>query len=64
MPKVSHWELANFKSSLFSGKNLLDLTAGLGVDATYFAKSFEQVLALEHDLETHQFATYNQQKLQ
>ncbi len=60
----SHWELANFKSSLFGGKNLLDLTSGLGVDATYFAKSFEQVIALEHDLETHQFATYNQQKLQ
>ncbi len=59
----SHWEIAKYKSSLFSGTTLLDLTAGLGVDATYFAKSFKHVTALERDLETHQFARYNQKKL-
>ncbi len=59
----SHWEVAQFKSTLFNGKMLLDLTGGLGVDSYYFSFSFDFVISVERDLTTHQFALYNAAKL-
>ncbi|MGC1631172.1 MAG: class I SAM-dependent methyltransferase, partial [Gelidibacter sp.] len=38
---------AAYKSGLISGKSLIDLTGGFGVDAFYFAKSFEEVTHCE-----------------
>ncbi|MFT5725309.1 MAG: hypothetical protein ACI9JN_002433, partial [Bacteroidia bacterium] len=61
--QCSHWEVARFKSTLFKGTHLLDLTAGLGVDSFYFSKSFSQITSVERDLETHQYAVYNANKL-
>ncbi len=37
------------KSILFSGKNLLDLSGGLGVDDWAFSKNFEQIFSLDPD---------------
>ena len=59
----SHWKVAQYKSTLFSGDTLLDLTSGLGVDDYFFSKVFNQVIAVEKDSVTHQFAAYNQKKL-
>jgi hypothetical protein len=40
---------ASFKSSLFSGETMIDLTAGMGVDAYYFSLNFGQVIMVEAD---------------
>ncbi|MBO3097950.1 class I SAM-dependent methyltransferase [Gelidibacter pelagius] len=40
---------AEYKSRLISGKTLIDLTGGFGVDAYYFAKLFQQVTHCELD---------------
>lgn len=45
--QTSSEKTAAFKASLFSGKRLLDLTAGFGVDAFYFTKNFNTVVACE-----------------
>jgi 16S rRNA G966 N2-methylase RsmD len=55
----SHWKVALYKSTLFSGGHLLDLTGGLGVDSYYYSKVFKQVTCVERDEITHQFAAYN-----
>jgi len=56
-------KVAKFKSELFSGELLLDLTAGLGVDSVYFSQSFNQVIAIEKDATLCEIAVYNAQKL-
>ena len=38
---------ADYKSRLIAGKTLIDLTGGFGVDAYYFAKTFENVTHCE-----------------
>jgi hypothetical protein len=40
---------ALFKSSLFKGNKILDLSGGLGVDDWAFSKSFKQVISLDPD---------------
>lgn len=50
---------AAYKSHLISGKHLLDLTAGFGVDDFYFAKQFETLTSIEQQSELHQLASYN-----
>lgn len=50
---------AKYKSSLVSGKTLLDLSAGIGADDVAFANSFEQVTALDIDAELHALASMN-----
>jgi len=42
---------ARFKSTLFSGKKMADLTGGMGVDAYFFAQQFEQVTYVERNPE-------------
>lgn len=42
---------AKFKASLISGKNLVDLTAGAGIDAFYLSRNFEKVTLLESHAE-------------
>lgn len=39
--------IAIFKASLFGGELLIDLTSGLGVDATAFSKTFNTVIAFD-----------------
>jgi 16S rRNA G966 N2-methylase RsmD len=57
--QCTHAEVAAYKASLFTGKTLLDLTSGLGVDDYYLSLRFESVIALESDLVTAQMAAYN-----
>ncbi|HNP08545.1 MAG TPA: hypothetical protein PKN99_13010, partial [Cyclobacteriaceae bacterium] len=38
---------AQFKRTLFSGKSLIDLTGGFGIDSYYFSKSFNKVKYVE-----------------
>jgi ubiquinone/menaquinone biosynthesis C-methylase UbiE len=50
---------AFYKSKLFKGKHLLDLTGGLGVDDWAFSKSFESVLSLDPDASLNRIARHN-----
>lgn len=50
---------ARYKASLVSGKNLIDLTGGLGIDAFYFAESFEKVTHCERNQELSEVAAHN-----
>ncbi len=51
------------KSILFSGKNLLDLSGGLGVDDWAFSKTFEQITSLDPDNELNLLVRENFKKL-
>ncbi|MBL7798575.1 MAG: hypothetical protein JNJ90_18915 [Saprospiraceae bacterium] len=50
---------ARFKSTLFSGKKMADLTGGMGVDAYFFAQQFEQVAYVERNPELVALAHHN-----
>lgn len=50
---------AAFKASLVSGKLLVDLTGGFGVDSFYFARQFEQVVHVEQNTELSEVAAHN-----
>ncbi|MFZ6664273.1 THUMP-like domain-containing protein [Peijinzhouia sedimentorum] len=60
MEQCSSELTALFKAQLFSGKTLVDLTGGTGVDSFYFSKHFEKVQFIERqghlcDLAKHNF---------
>jgi hypothetical protein len=50
---------AEFKASLFSGKNFLDLTGGLGIDTLAFSKTFESGIYIEYNEELSKIAAHN-----
>ncbi|MCX2738465.1 THUMP-like domain-containing protein [Pontibacter anaerobius] len=50
---------AAYKASLVSGKLLVDLTGGFGVDSFYFARSFTEVVHVEQNRELQEVAKYN-----
>ncbi|MBC7383561.1 MAG: hypothetical protein H7296_11330 [Bacteroidia bacterium] len=54
---------ALYKSSLFSGKNFLDLSGGLGVDDWAFSKNFQNVVSLDPNLELNEMVRINWEKL-
>ena len=54
---------ANYKASLVSGKKLLDLTGGFGVDSFYFSSSFNTVDHCEIDANLSKIAAHNFKKL-
>ncbi len=54
---------AAYKASLFSGKKLIDLTLGFGVDAFYFSKNFEVVKGFEQNQELAEITKLNTSKL-
>lgn len=56
-------KVAQYKSTLFSGKKLLDATAGSGVDAFFIGKNFKDVTMLETDYSKVKFLEYNFKKL-
>ena len=64
-PKKLHIEqtssetTARYKANLVSGKCLLDLTGGLGIDTYYFSKKVADVHHCELDRELHEIATHN-----
>jgi len=50
---------ANYKSKLISGKNIIDLTGGFGVDCFYFSNVFERVIHCEINPELSQTVKHN-----
>ena len=54
---------ANYKASLVSGKRLLDLTGGFGVDSFYFSSSFINVFHCEIDTNLSKIAAHNFKQL-
>ncbi|QXP73768.1 class I SAM-dependent methyltransferase [Tenacibaculum sp. AHE15PA] len=54
---------AKYKASLVSGKNLIDITGGFGVDAFYFSKIFDKVTHAEINEELSEIVTYNYNQL-
>ena len=54
---------ASYKSGLVSGKNILDLTGGFGVDSYYFSKSFQKVIHCEITKNLSEIAAHNFKQL-
>ena len=54
---------ANYKASLVSGKRLLDLTGGFGVDSFYFSSSFNTIDYCEIDTNLSKIAAHNFEQL-
>lgn len=50
---------ANYKSKLISGKSIIDLTGGLGVDCLYFSYTFKYVIHCEQNSELSKIAQHN-----
>ncbi len=61
--QASSERIALYKASLFGKKNVVDLSAGMGVDAWAFGKSAEFLTALEPDIEKFELLQYNFKKL-
>ena len=54
---------AKFKASLLSGKTIIDLTGGFGVDAYYFSKRFKEVVHCETNEVLSKYVAYNYRSL-
>jgi 16S rRNA G966 N2-methylase RsmD len=59
MEQCSSELTAVFKAQLFSGKTLVDLTGGTGVDSYYFSKHFEDVHFIERQEHLSDIAKHN-----
>jgi hypothetical protein len=56
--------VADAKASLFSGKTMLSITGGLGVDDALFAKNFGQITSLDPDAGLNAIARFNNKRMQ
>jgi len=54
---------AQYKSKLISGKTIIDLTGGFGVDSYYLSKHFKSLIHCEINSELSQIVKYNNKKL-
>lgn len=54
---------AQYKSLLISGKSIIDITGGFGVDCFYFSKQFEQVTHCEINDGLSEIVNYNNKQL-
>lgn len=61
--QTSSEEAANYKSTLVSGENLIDLTGGFGIDTYYFSKKIKALFHCEIDTELSEIAKHNFEKL-
>src|SRR5690606_30061182 len=59
LEQASSWITARYKSEILNGKTLIDLTAGMGIDAFGFAQKFEKVTALERNSELAEISKHN-----
>ncbi|KAB2840139.1 MAG: class I SAM-dependent methyltransferase, partial [Melioribacteraceae bacterium] len=50
---------ANYKSHKMKGQKIIDLTGGLGIDAIYFSKNFNEVIYCELNEELAEIAEHN-----
>lgn len=55
--------LAEYKAKIFSGRKIIDLSGGLGVDDWAFSKSFNEVISIDKDIELNVLARLNFEKL-
>lgn len=55
---------AKYKADLLSGKSIIDLTGGFGVDCYCFSKKFEKVIHCEKNAELSEIVKHNYEKLQ
>jgi 16S rRNA G966 N2-methylase RsmD len=62
--QTSSEETANYKAELVSGKRLIDLTGGLGIDCYYFSKRVSEVTHCEINTELSEIVKHNFLKLQ
>lgn len=59
LQQSSSQETAEYKSSLFTGNLLVDLTGGLGVDSYFFSHQFKKVIYIEREEEVSSIAGNN-----
>ncbi|NQX78830.1 class I SAM-dependent methyltransferase [Gilvibacter sp.] len=59
LEQSSSEQTAAYKAAAHSGKHLLDLTGGLGIDSMAFAERFEQVTYCEHNAALAKLAAHN-----
>lgn len=59
LEQTSSFQTANYKASLVSGKSLLDLTGGFGIDAFSFSKKMERIVCCEKNIELSEIVRYN-----
>ena len=62
--QTSSEKTAKYKSEIISGKNLIDLTGGFGVDALYFSKKINQVIHCEINQELSEIVSHNFKQLE
>jgi hypothetical protein len=55
---------AKYKADLLSGKSIIDLTGGFGIDCYYFSKKFERVIHCEKNVELSEIVKHNYKKLE
>ncbi|MDR6301660.1 16S rRNA G966 N2-methylase RsmD [Mesonia maritima] len=63
LEQTSSEKTAAYKSELVSGKTLIDLTGGFGIDSFYFSKKVEHVIHCELNTELSELAKHNFHKL-
>lgn len=64
LEQSSSEQTARYKSSLLNGKELIDLTGGMGIDIFYMSQSFEKAIHLEQQVQLSEITAHNFQKLQ
>lgn len=69
LEQASSWATSQYKSEIVEGKSIIDLTAGMGIDAFGFAQIFHEVTALERnpelvEISKHNYKTLHQNNLQ
>lgn len=57
--QTSSEQTAKYKADLVSGKSLLDITGGLGIDSYFFSKKIDQVIHCEIDQNLSKIAAHN-----
>lgn len=57
--QTSSEKTAAYKSTLYSGKRMIDITGGFGVDSYYFSKQFDEVIHCEINTELSEMVRHN-----
>lgn len=63
LEQTSSEKTAEYKASLISGKNMIDLTGGFGIDSFYFSRKVENIIHCEINPELSEIAAHNFKKL-
>lgn len=61
--QTSSEQIANYKSHLFQGESIIDLTGGFGVDAYYFSKRFNSITHCEWNEDLSEIVQFNAKHL-